>query len=114
MVRSGWGRKIYQDDRANITAKNRGGARVIDGEVFIQFESKEINIADIEVYNISVENNHNYIVEGVHVHNCYVAKSPEDNLKDIFRADYDIAQTFAFCFHLDECLSLSSPFNSAY
>lgn len=28
--------------------------------------------------------------------NCYVANDPEDSLKDIHRADYDIAQTYAF------------------
>lgn len=28
--------------------------------------------------------------------NCYVAKDPEDSLREIHRADYDIAQTYAF------------------
>lgn len=28
--------------------------------------------------------------------NCYVATSPEDSLKDIYRADYDIARTYSY------------------
>ena len=28
--------------------------------------------------------------------NCYVAKAPEDTLKDIYRADYDIARTYSY------------------
>lgn len=28
--------------------------------------------------------------------NCYVARDPEDNLEDIYRADYEIARTYSF------------------
>jgi ribonucleoside-diphosphate reductase alpha chain len=28
--------------------------------------------------------------------NCYVAKDPEDNLEDIYRADYEIARTYSY------------------
>jgi len=48
------------------------------------------------VYNLSVENNHNYVVNGVLVHNCYVITPPEDNLESIYNTDYRLARTYSY------------------
>ena len=48
-----------------------------------------------KVYNLSVENNHNYVVNGVLVHNCYVITPPEDNLESIYETDYKLARTYS-------------------
>jgi hypothetical protein len=89
--------KEYDDNRMlNCKATNSGKVRIIDGEPYIQLSQKEEILGGVEVYNISVENNHDYVVENVHVHNCYVATDPEDSLKDIYRADYEIARTYSY------------------
>ena len=90
-------KKRYSDDRVlNCKATNHGRVRIIDGEPYIQISSREEISGDVDVYNISVENNHDYVVENVHVHNCYVATDPEDSLEDIYRADYEIARTYSY------------------
>lgn len=48
------------------------------------------------VYNLSVENNHEYYVEGVLVHNCYVLPSPQDNLESIFNTAKEMARTYSY------------------
>lgn len=48
------------------------------------------------VYNLSVENNHEYFVEGVLVHNCYVLPKVEDNLESIFDTAKNMARTYSY------------------
>lgn len=89
--------KKYDDERIiKCKPTNYGTVRIINGEPYIQLKSKEVIKGNETVYNISVENNHDYVVENLHVHNCYVATAPEDSLKDIYRADYDIARTYSY------------------
>ena len=49
-----------------------------------------------KVYNLSVENNHNYVVNGLLVHNCYVGVPPKDSLESIYEADYQLARTLSY------------------
>jgi len=89
--------KKYDDNRKSLAvAKNNGYVRIIDGEAYIQLDNKRYIKGNQEVYNISVEVNHDYVVDNVHVHNCYVTRDPEDNLEDIYRADYEIARTYSY------------------
>ena len=48
-----------------------------------------------KVYNLSVENNHNYVVNGVLVHNRYVITPPEDSIESIYETDYKLARTYS-------------------
>ena len=90
--------KKYEDDRVEkCVPYNLGDVRIINGEAYIKLDSIEnIENQEVDVYNLSVEKNHDYVVENIHVHNCYVATAPEDSLKDIYRADYDIARTYSY------------------
>lgn len=89
--------KKYDDDRIkNCVSTNAGTVRIINDEAYIQLSNKETIDGNVDVYNISVENNHNYVVGNVLVHNCYVIGDPEDNLEDIYKADYEMAKTYAF------------------
>lgn len=78
--------KKYEDDRLNISGvdhyTNNYKASVIP------YSGK--------VYNLSVEVNHNYIVNGALVHNCYVIAPAEDNLESIYETDYKIARTESY------------------
>lgn len=60
-----------------------------------------INTWDIEtveldemVYNLSVENNHDYVVQGISVHNCYSSGYVEDDYSSIMQTAVDIGLTF--------------------
>lgn len=48
------------------------------------------------VYNLSVEDTHNYTVEGVVAHNCYVLDPPSDNLESIFDCAKNLARTYSY------------------
>lgn len=48
------------------------------------------------VYNLSVEDTHNYTVEGVIAHNCYVLEAPYDNLESIFDCAKNLARTYSY------------------
>lgn len=48
------------------------------------------------VYNLSVENNHTYIANGVIVHNCYVVTPPDDSIESIFDCAKKLARTFSY------------------
>ena len=49
-----------------------------------------------KVYNLSVEENHTYIANGVIVHNCYVITPPEDNIESIFECASKLARTYSY------------------
>ena len=48
------------------------------------------------VYNLSVEENHQYNVNGVICHNCYIMPSPEDNIESIFDTAKRIARISSY------------------
>lgn len=48
----------------------------------------------LKVYNISVEDEHNYIVENVIVHNCYVLGT-DDSIEDIYATCAQMARTYS-------------------
>lgn len=49
-----------------------------------------------KVYNLSVENNHSYVANGVIVHNCYVVAHPEDSIESIFDCAKKLARTYSY------------------
>ena len=49
-----------------------------------------------KVYNLSVENNHTYIANGVIVHNCYVITPPDDSIESIFECAKKLARTYSY------------------
>ena len=49
-----------------------------------------------KVYNLSVENNHTYIANGVIVHNCYVITPPDDSIESIFDCAKKLARTYSY------------------
>lgn len=102
----------------NNTQKNKNeynDNRLDDPKQFIStntaiFENKElflkikvlrkINLnkigANIKVYNISVEEDHSYVVDGLVVHNCYVLAKPEDSIESIFDTAKYLARTYSY------------------
>lgn len=49
---------------------------------------------DTVVYNLSVEDVHEYNVNGIIAHNCYTLPSPEDSLDGIYESNREIAKIF--------------------
>ena len=86
--------KKYSDDRMlNYIPKTKQYYEITDATY--------INIWDITeelycgyVYNISVEVNHDYIVNGVNVHNCYSSGYVEDSLEEIMKVNTNLAFTY--------------------
>lgn len=66
-------------------------------EQYVELSNVEI-MADYVgfVHNLSVEDTHNYVVEGVVAHNCYVLEPPRDNLESIFDTAKKLARTFSY------------------
>lgn len=75
--------KMYDDGRMNNT----------NTDISIYTMGREYYKG--KVYNLSVENNHNYVVNGVLVHNCYVITPPEDSIESIYETDYKLARTYS-------------------
>lgn len=51
---------------------------------------------NVKVYNLSVENNHTYVANGVIVHNCYVITPPDDSIESIFDCAKKLARTYSY------------------
>ena len=49
-----------------------------------------------KVYNLSVENDNSYTVNGVVCHNCYILDKPNDNIESIFDVAKRMARIFSF------------------
>lgn len=57
---------------------------------------KVIEDQHTKVYNLSVEDNHQYNVNGVICHNCYILPTPEDNIESIFETAKRIARISSY------------------
>jgi hypothetical protein len=83
--------KTYYDKRMGLTEirdlfKN-----------YIQITSIDIEEnVKTKIYNLSVEGNHTYIINGIVVHNCYVISSPNDNIESIFDTAKKLARTYSY------------------
>ena len=64
------------------------------------------------VYNLSVENNHSYMVNGVFGHNCYVISPPEDNIESIYETAKKLARTYSYGGGCGISISKLSPRNA--
>lgn len=49
-----------------------------------------------KVYNLSVENDNSYTVNGIVCHNCYILDKPEDNIESILDVAKRMARIFSF------------------
>lgn len=49
-----------------------------------------------KVYNLSVENDNSYTVNGIVCHNCYILDKPNDNIESIFDVAKRMARIFSF------------------
>jgi len=89
--------KVYEDSRLEKEYKvNSVDIKNIEGSYFSKLEKKEIYKDNVRVYNISVEDDHSYTVNGVVVHNCYVITPPDDDLKSINESTYKLERTFSY------------------
>jgi len=70
--------------------------KVINGDYYTQIKSIEKEYYDGTVYNLSVEEDHSYNVNGLIVHNCYVITPPEDNIESIFECAGKLARTYSY------------------
>lgn len=74
------------------------------GKVSITDTSYYTKVMDIEilenqqckVYNLSVENDNSYTVNGIVCHNCYILDKPNDNIESIFDVAKRMARIFSF------------------
>lgn len=81
--------KKYDDNRMNVDLSLDVQSVKVD----------EIEILDnynTTVYNLSVKNNHSYMVNGVFAHNCYVLPSCDDSLESIFDCSRNLARTYSY------------------
>lgn len=81
--------KKYKDDRMNVNlGLDKTSIKIDDLEVLENFNTV--------VYNLSVENDHSYLVNGVFAHNCYVIQRPNDNIESIFDCAAKLARTYSY------------------
>ena len=74
------------------------------GKVSITDTSYYTKVMDVEilenrqckVYNLSVENDNSYTVNGIVCHNCYILDKPNDNIESIFDVAKRMARIFSF------------------
>lgn len=90
--------KHYDDNRLQLkynTDKSKA-IKVINGNYYTQIKSIEKEYYSGTVYNLSVEEDHSYNVNGLIVHNCYVIEPPEDSIESIFDCAKSLARTFSY------------------
>lgn len=80
--------KKYQDERHLLSPSEQ--------KTFVYFNRIEKVPYSDKVYNLSVENNHTYVVNGAVVHNCFVITPPEDNIESIFDTAKKMARTYSY------------------
>ena len=87
--------KSYSDNRIEkLNSKDSNNKLVkIGGRIFVRIDKKEILKGKVDyVYNIGVDNDHSYSVEGIVCKNCYVIPSPSDSYGGICKEDEHIVQ----------------------
>ena len=82
--------KTYWDERHNCAAKQDSSNfdTIVNINVIENVQTK--------VYNLSVENNHSYTINGLVCHNCYILPSPADNIEDIYNVNAKMARIFSY------------------
>lgn len=79
--------KKYNDNRMSIK-ENVNNSTLEEDKNFFYTQIKNIEeyeCNDEYVYDLSIENEHSYIANGIVVHNCFVAPTIQDSLDDIFK-----------------------------
>lgn len=87
--------KKYLDDRMTVK-ENPSQYEKRDNGNFIYIKKPIKGTYSGKVYNLSVEVNHSYVVQGFVAHNCYVITPPEDNIESIFDCAKALARTFSY------------------
>ncbi len=94
--------KTYDDGRENIINDDISDyAQYLDGDLYLKikridkFNLKEISTL-VNVYNLSVDEDESYIVNGLVVHNCFVNEPPQDNIESIFHVAGQMARTYSY------------------
>lgn len=80
--------KRYEDDRHLQSNEEQ--------KTYIYFDKIEKIPYSGKVYNLSVEENHTYVVNGAVVHNCFVQDYVEDDIESIFDAAKKMARTYSY------------------
>lgn len=70
--------------------------KILDKDYIHIYQIDVLENQSTKVYNLSVENNHTYIANGVVVHNCYVITPPDDNIESIFDCAKKLARTYSY------------------
>ena len=70
--------------------------KILDKDYIHIYQIDVLENQSTKVYNLSVENNHTYISNGVVVHNCYVITPPDDNIESIFECAKKLARTYSY------------------
>lgn len=96
--------KTYSDNRMNKEGKDITHIKI--NEIIIHPNQKCL------VYNLSIENNHSYMVNGVFAHNCYVISPPEDNIESIYETAKKLARTYSYGGGCGISISKLSPRNA--
>jgi ribonucleoside-diphosphate reductase alpha chain len=81
--------KTYTDGRmakyASPSKNQSSNVKVIEGRIFVRIMKKEPTSYTVDkVYNIGVEEDHSYMVDGIIAKNCYLLSMNEDSLSGIF------------------------------
>lgn len=93
--------KKYNDNRMSISQSFDNKFITIDGELYLRVKNiTTFDVSDIcdeiDVYNISVDEDNSYIVNGLVVHNCYVITPPGDSIEEIFDCAKKLARTYSY------------------
>lgn len=96
LTQRGWveAQEIYQCNKYQSSKNYKLYSIHEESRTFINTWDIETVELDETVYNLSVENNHDYVVQGISVHNCYSSGYVEDDYNSIMQTAVDIGLTF--------------------
>lgn len=86
-----------KEDNENPSPYSNPLFKIKNNESYIKIKKiKKKEVTDINVYNLSVNEDNSYVVNGICTHNCYVLPKPEDSLESIFNTARDMAKTYSY------------------
>jgi ribonucleoside-diphosphate reductase alpha chain len=88
--------KTYEDDRIakfNNRESNPSCVLKLHGKTFVRIMSKTPSSDDSTVvYNLGVEEDHSYVVEGIVAKNCFLISMEDDSISGIYNTLGDVAE----------------------
>lgn len=93
--------KCYDDDRMSIQYNEDRRFKIVDDKMYVRVSNNTTVHTDelgenIQVFNLSVEEDNSYVVNDVIAHNCYVIDPPSDSIEGIFDCGKKLARTFSY------------------